>query len=90
MSRYLVYDDHRLVHEDVRFSSLATALMSEHRDTILLVMNYPLNADSAKNLLPLKSFTTSIRWDEIYYLYLMLPEPVHTENHPPLPRRQGD
>ncbi len=73
VSTYLVYDAVRRIPGHERVLALADSLVVAHGDTILLVMNYPLAGHPGRNLFKVGSFEKSIRYDEIYYLYLLSP-----------------
>ena len=53
--------------------AMADSMVRAHGDTVLLVMNYPLGEHTGLNLKKVTSFEKSIRWDEIYFLYLLCP-----------------
>jgi hypothetical protein len=72
-SAYLVYDAVRINPSPVRFIKMADSLEKIRKDTILLVMNYSFPEQHVLNLQKLKTFTSSIQYDEKYYLYLLCP-----------------
>ncbi len=72
-STYLVYDDVRKTPGISAVRSKADSLMKTKGDTILLVMNIPLEELADLNLKKIQSFEKSITLDEIYYLYFLLP-----------------
>jgi hypothetical protein len=71
---YLIYDEARHLPSVSTVLVMADSLMNANSDTILLVMNYPLKEHPGLNLRNIQSFEKSIRYDEIYYLYLLLPQ----------------
>jgi hypothetical protein len=59
---------------------MADSLMITQGKPILLIMNYPLSEHPELNLKKIRSFEKSIRYDEIYYLYLLSPMGKPVEN----------
>ena len=72
-SKYLIYDTLRHIPSRDAVMKMADGISEQYHDTILLVMNYPLNTDSATNLKKIASFEQSIQYDEIYFLYMLIP-----------------
>ncbi len=83
-SNYLIYDQRRNIPTHSTVLVMADSLITVHGDTILLVMNYPLKEHPGLNLRKVQSFEKSIRYDEIYYLYLL----CSMENKPALSSRE--
>jgi hypothetical protein len=79
-STYIIYDNIRRVPFPSRVLVMADSLARTQQDTILLVMNYPLENPAGLNLIKVAAFEKSIRYDEISYLYLLIP-PETKQNH---------
>ena len=79
-STYLIYDNTRITHCESTIIAMADSLMKKQGKPILLVMNYPLSEHPELNLKKLRTFDRSIRYDEIYYLYLLSPMEKPGEN----------
>lgn len=73
MSGYLVYDTTRKIPAKERVIRMADSLVNSRGDTILLVMNGPVQAKPMNHLRALAAFTRSGRPDEKYYLYTLSP-----------------
>ncbi len=72
-STYAIYDSNRKLPTPATMLAMADSLVKAHGDTVLLVMNYYIDEPTGLNLKEIKSFKKSIRWDEIYILYLLCP-----------------
>jgi len=70
---YAIYDGSRKMPSPSALVAMADSMVRAHGDTVLLVMNYPLGEHTGLNLKKVTSFEKSIRWDEIYFLYLLCP-----------------
>ena len=72
-STYLIYDKLRRIPDESTVLVMADSLLKANGDTILLVTNYPLKKNPWLSPRKIQSFESSIRWDEIYFLYLLSP-----------------
>lgn len=79
-STYLIYDNTRIPRCESTILVMADSLMITQGKPILLIMNYPLSEHPELNLKKIRSFEKSIRYDEIYYLYLLSPMGKPVEN----------
>lgn len=80
---YLIYDEVRKIPDMSTVIAMADSLSKANGDTILLVMNTPMEEHPGLNLKKLRSFEESIRWDEKYYLYLLKPTEKNTNPSSP-------